>query len=105
LRVAAFIDSKEVYYDFCNPKWEIVKITPKGWEIINQHEGNVFFKRFAIMNAQVYPKRDYPADIFDQFMKLTNVYNDEDNKLLASVYLISLFLLENIMVNAAVSIF
>ena len=48
------------------------------------------------MNAQVYPKRGYPADIFDQFMKLTNVYNDEDNKLLASVYLISLFLLESL---------
>ncbi|MGA9172167.1 MAG: hypothetical protein WBZ20_18670 [Nitrososphaeraceae archaeon] len=96
LRVAAFIDSKEVYYDFGNPKWEIAKITPEDWEIIKQHERNIFFKRFAIMNAQVYPKRDYPADIFDQFMKLTNVYNDEDNKLLASVYLISLFLLESL---------
>ena len=87
LRVAAFIDSKEVYYDFGNPKWEIAKITPEDWEIIKQHERNIFFKRFAIMNAQVYPKRGYPADIFDQFMKLTNVYNDEDNK----VACISLF--------------
>ena len=29
-------------------------------------------------------------------MKLTNLYNDEDNKLLAKVYIVSLFLLANL---------
>ena len=47
-------------------------------------------------DAQVYPRKVYPEDIMDQFIKLTNVYDDEDNKLLAEVYLVSLFLLANL---------
>jgi hypothetical protein len=47
------------------------------------------------MNPQVYPRNDYPSDIMDQFIRLTNVY-DEDNKLLAEVYLVSLFLLADL---------
>jgi hypothetical protein len=48
------------------------------------------------MNEQVYPKRDYAKDIMDQFMKLTNVHDDESSKLIAEVYIVSLFLLANL---------
>jgi hypothetical protein len=96
LRVAAFLDSGEVYYDLCNPKWEIVKLTKHGWEIIRHNENHILFKRFPILNPQIYPRSDYQEDILGKFIKLTNVYNDEDNKLLASVYLISLFILESL---------
>jgi hypothetical protein len=37
-----------------------------------------------------------PPDIMDQFIRLVNLFDDEDNKLLAKVYLISLFLLANL---------
>src|SRR5207248_1837820 len=90
------LDDNAIHYDLCNPKWELVKATRSGWQIITHDENHILFKRFPIMNAQIYPRRDYPSDIFEQFMKLTNIYNDEDNKLLASVYLISLFLLANL---------
>ena len=45
------------------------------------------------MNPQVYPIKDYLPDILQQFMKLINIDDDEDNQLLAIVYIISLFLL------------
>jgi hypothetical protein len=96
LRVAASINYEEnnlknnaIYYDLCNPQWEIVEVTRVGWDVVQHNEKNILFKRFSIMNSQVYPEKDYPADILDKFMKLTNIY-DEDNKLLAEVYLVSL---------------
>ena len=26
-------DNNVIFYDLCNPKWEIIKITRKGWTI------------------------------------------------------------------------
>ena len=88
-------DENTVFYDLCNKSWEVVKITRHDWTI-DQNYDQVLFKRFAIMNPQVYPLKDYPPDIMDQFIRLTNVYDDEDNKLLAEVYLVSLFLLADL---------
>jgi hypothetical protein len=104
LRIAAFLDpdvdgtskaNSVIYYDLCNSKWEVVKISNEGWSIETNCK-EILFKRYSISSAQVHPSREYPLDILEQFMKLTNVYNDEDNKLLAKVYLISLFVLENL---------
>jgi hypothetical protein len=103
LRVAAFIDTDAtdpsqniIYYDLCNTNWDIIKITSQGWDILKHDQQNILFKRYPIINAQVLPSKDYPDDIMEQLMKLTNVYSDEDNKLLAEVYIISLFLLANL---------
>ena len=108
LRIAAFVGETidptevnqqgqdEIYYDLCNPDWEMVRITCDGWDIV-KHSPKILFKRHAISNAQVYPKSDYPPDILEQFTKLTNLnQDDEDNKILSEVYLISLFLLANL---------
>ena len=48
------------------------------------------------MNEQVKPKTGYPSDIFDQFMRLTNLQSNDDNILLAKVYIVSLILLANL---------
>jgi hypothetical protein len=86
----------EIYYDLCNQDWEIVRITRNGWDIV-KHSDKILFKRHAISNAQVYPKRDYPPDILQQFNKLTNLnQDDEDNEIQAAVYLVALFLLANL---------
>ena len=100
LRIAASngetMGQDEIDYDLCNPEWEMVRITSQGWDIV-KHSAKIIFKRHTIGNAQVYPNRDYPSDILDQFTKLTNLNQDaEDNKILAEVYLISLFLLANL---------
>jgi hypothetical protein len=102
VRIAAFVDTDNknldentVIYDLCNKNWEIGKINRHDWNI-EQNYDQVLFKRFPIMNPQVYPRKDYPPDIMDQFIRLTNVYDDEDSKLLAEVYLVSLFILANL---------
>jgi hypothetical protein len=104
VRVAAFVDAEStnldeniIFYDLCNKNWETVKITRHGWEI-GQNCDQILFKRFPIMNEQVYPLKplENEPDIMDQFIKLTNVYDDEDTKLLAKVYLVSLFLLASL---------
>jgi hypothetical protein len=103
LRIAAFVDTEaanldenKICYDLCSPNWEIVEITRKGWSIIKQDDEHIFFKRFTIMNSQVYPIRNYPSNILQQFMKLINIDDNEDNKLLAIVYVIALFLLADL---------
>jgi hypothetical protein len=103
LRIASFIDTNPladkdanaVYYDLCNRNWEIIKITRHGWSIEKNYP-QVLFKRFPIMNEQVMPSREYPPDILERLMKLTNVYDDSDNKLLAKVYIIILLLLASL---------
>ena len=102
LRIAAFVDSEavnpddnKIFYDLCNPDWEIVKITRYGWSIEKNYP-EILFKRYPIMNSQVYPRKDYPSDILEQFLRLTNVYDDEDNRLLAIVYVVALFLLSDL---------
>ena len=51
------LDENTVFYDLCNKSWEVVKITRHGWTI-EQNYDEVLFKRFAIMNPQVYPLKD-----------------------------------------------
>ena len=51
----------------------------------------VFIKDSEI--PQTEPLKAYPNDIFDKFMQLTNIKN-EDDQLLVKVYIISLFIPE-----------
>lgn len=55
LRVASFVDtettdldSNVVYYDLCNPNWDIIKATRHRWDIIKHNAQNIMFKRFPI---------------------------------------------------------
>jgi hypothetical protein len=41
-----------IYYDLSNEKWEVVKITSYGWEVVNPP---ILFKRYAHQQPQVYP--------------------------------------------------
>ena len=81
-------DNSTIYYDLTNPEWQCITITPDGWSV---QAAPVVFTRYANHKAQVYPVKDYPADILDQFLKFLNV-KDEDHKLLLKCYLISLFI-------------
>jgi hypothetical protein len=83
-------ESFVIYYDLTNSKWEVIKITPDSWSI---EKSPVLFRRYSNQLMQPYPPVQYPTDIFDQFLKLLNV-NDEDNKLLLKCYVISLFIPE-----------
>lgn len=92
LRTASRIDNGNLdwIYDLTNKKWEFVKITSEGWEII---KNEVLFKRYNNQQHQVDPVKEYDPDIFDEFMKLVNINaNDEDSKLLLKCYIITLFI-------------
>ncbi|MGA9841452.1 MAG: hypothetical protein WBQ25_03985, partial [Nitrososphaeraceae archaeon] len=86
-----------IYYDLCNKDWDIVRITASEWGIERNYP-KILFKRHSVNKAQVLPNKDYPKDknYLEEFMKLTNVYDDHDNKLIAQVYLVTLFLLADL---------
>jgi hypothetical protein len=90
LRVAKK-DKDVFYYDLTNLKWEIIKITSEGWNVIENNEEPIFKRHEKNCSPQVYPSRKYDKDIFNQFLKLFNVESKKDI-LLISVYIISLFI-------------
>jgi hypothetical protein len=87
VRVASY--NGGFYYDLTNPKWQCIKITQQGWELIGKTPIPLF-TRFN-QTPQVQPSRDYEPDIFDRFMDLTNVRNEDDRKLL-KVYIVTVLI-------------
>ena len=63
-----------IYYDMCDPRGRIIEISKNGWEIIerNRYWFPILFKKYN-QQPQVEPDRNYPSDIFDQLLNLTNV--------------------------------
>ena len=91
LRTALKSDFKtEWIYDLVNKNWEFIRITSSGWDIFRNE---IIFRRYNNQKAQVYPDRNYEADIFDQFMGLVNI-KDKESILLLKCYIISLFIPE-----------
>ena len=80
-------DSNDILYDLTNKDWDIVRISQEGWSI---EKSPIVFRRYNNQQSQVFPSREYDKDIFDQFMNLLNV-KDNDNKLLLKCYIVALF--------------
>ena len=100
LRAAIIPDEPNtIYYDLCNKDWDIIKITPDGWTIIRSKDAPILFRRYSSQLPQIYPAKsgEYPTDIFDKFIGLTNIKRDTegDTRLLLECYIISL-LFENV---------
>lgn len=74
-----------IWYDLTNSDWQAVKITNKGWEIVN--EPPILFKRFSHQHAQVLPVAG--GSIYTLFNYI-NISRD-DHKILLIVLLISYF--------------
>lgn len=101
---AAAADANSViFYDLTNKDWQVVKITQEGWSIEESHKVPVMFRRYSNHIPQVTPSREYPSDIFDQFMNLINVrIKDKDGnediektqriRLLLKCYIVSLLI-------------
>lgn len=91
------------YYDLTNKKRQVVKITSEGWTIEDPANVPTVFYRRQGQLPQATPSRDYPVDIFDQFMDLINTsVKDNEGKvleketrvlrLLLKCYIIALFI-------------
>lgn len=83
-----------IYYDMTDDARRVIEISPSGWRIIEGRDPNVpiLFKRHNQV-AQAEPDRNYPPDIFDQFLDLTNIRNKDDRQLV-KVYIVSLMIPE-----------
>ena len=79
----------DINYDLSNDKWQCIKVSQQGWEIVN-HTPAPMFVRFN-QTPQVDPERNYEQNIFDKFLQLTNLKEDQDRMLL-KVYIVSLFI-------------
>ena len=79
----------DIYYDLSNDKWQCVKISQQGWEIVNSTPGPMFVRFNQIPQAD--PDRNYEQNIFDKFLQLTNLKEDQD-RILLKVYIVSLFI-------------
>ena len=87
LRVAWYDDS--IYYDMTDDKWQSVRISKRGWELVDKTPLPLFSRYNQTPQAE--PDRKYEDDIFDRFLSLTNLKTDED-RILLSVYIITLFI-------------
>lgn len=79
----------DIYYDLSNEKWQCVKTSQRGWEIVDNTPGPMFVRYNQIPQAD--PDSEYEQDIFDKFLQLTNLKEDQD-RILLKVYIISLFI-------------
>jgi len=93
LRVAGQDDV--IYYDLTNLRWEIIKITSKGWDIVKDNTIPLFKRYENNSIPQVYPKKNDENDsnrkYFKEFLNLFNLRTTGDRLLLEN-YLIALFI-------------
>jgi hypothetical protein len=76
-----------IYYDMTDDKWRCVRISKDGWGI--DETPVPLFSRYN-QTAQSEPDRNYEEDIFDRFLQLTNL--KEEDRILLSVYIVTLFI-------------
>ena len=79
----------DIKYDLSNDKWQGIKISKQGWEIVNSTPSPVFVRYNQTPQAD--PDRYYEQNIFDKFLQLTNLKEDQD-RILLKVYIVSLFI-------------
>jgi hypothetical protein len=79
----------DINYDLSNDKWQCIKVSQQGWEKVNSTPVPMFVRYNQIPQAD--PDRNYEQNIFDRFLQLTNLKEDQD-RILLKVYVVSLFI-------------
>jgi hypothetical protein len=87
LRVAWY--NGNIYYDLSNDKWQCVRISQEGWEEVDSTPVPMFV-RFN-QTPQEDPDKNFEENLFDKFLQLTNLKEDQD-RILLKVYIVSLFI-------------
>jgi hypothetical protein len=83
----------DIYYDMTDEKWQSIKISEDNWELLSHTPAPLFIRYNQIPQAN--PDRSYVNGIFDRFLELTNLTEDEiGNRILLKVYIVSLFIPE-----------
>ena len=63
-------DERVLYIDLCDRNWRAVRISPDGWEIVDQPE--VFFRRAQGMKPLPTPERGGSLDELEPFINVTS---------------------------------
>jgi hypothetical protein len=80
----------EIFYDLCNDKYELVKITKNGHSTIQINENTPIFRRKSSPLSQVIPKKSRLKNPLDEFCNLLKI--QQQYRQLFKIHLISLFL-------------
>ena len=75
-----------LWYDLTNEKWQSIKISNDGWEIIDKPP--IIFKRHKHQQSQVMPVRNGDIKIFLNYINVTN----SEHRLLLLVFLVGCFI-------------
>ena len=75
-----------IYYDLCTSKWEAIKITKNGFEIVSLDENTPVFVRRQHQNSQVLPKKQ-KENALDELCDLLRIQNKDG--IVFKVHLIS----------------
>jgi hypothetical protein len=81
--------NRDICYDLSDEKWQFIKISQHNWELMDNTPCPMFIR--YNQTSQVEPDRNYEHNIFDRFLKLTNLKEHHD-RILIKVYIISLFI-------------
>ncbi len=79
----------EIIYDLSNEEWRQIKITKAGWRIIKSDYSEILFARFN-QTSQVEPSRNYSLDIFDKYLDVMTI-SDQQRRLLLKVITVCYF--------------
>lgn len=78
------------YYDLADEQWRAVRVTPEGWEIVD--EPPILFRRYKNTAPQVEPKRGKLDDIWSiqRFVNMKDVpKTDQNDSALFVIYLVT----------------
>jgi len=85
----AMVD-EEIYYDLCSPKWEAVKISKRGVEVVHLGTKTPIFYRSGKHAEQTKPDLHSNRDAISDLLKLLRI--PQKYKLIFPIHLISLFI-------------
>lgn len=59
-------NGKCIYYDLANDNWEMVRIAPDGWKIIEKKK--VLFERYSMQKAQITPSKTGDINLLKKYI-------------------------------------
>ena len=89
LRVAEHDDV--IYYDLCNDRWQQVRIKEGDWEVIEQKDSPVLFKRYQQMNKQTILNKSSLEDV-KKLLDFVNIDKRSPEAMFLLIYIATNFI-------------
>jgi DNA polymerase elongation subunit (family B) len=85
-------DRNICFYDMCSPNWTCIMVDGNNdtWELLPFHPENITFFRYQQL-PQAIPNRNYPKDIYDQWLDMAHI-NDENDRILFKVWFVTAYI-------------